>query len=68
MAPDLLSLWRWHYVDANGKRRTTRYLLSQANARVQFGASAQPVEGSLEVRMPDGGNTSDFLRWSSQGE
>ena len=46
-----LELWRWRYFDPVRKRHvTTRFVLSDADAAVQYPDGATKVEGSLEVR------------------
>jgi len=46
-----LELWRWRYFDPVRKRHvTSRALLSDADAAVQYPDGATKVEGSLEVR------------------
>ena len=45
------SVTLWTVTDQiSGKRRQTRYRMTEADARTQFGDDAQKVEGSLEVR------------------
>ena len=54
-----LRLWRWRYTDKWGKRRTTRYLLSEEDARERL-QDPEKVEHSLFEPKPVGG-TSAFL-------
>jgi hypothetical protein len=47
-----LELWRWRYYDeACRKHCTSRAMLSEADAAVQYPDGAVKVEGSLEIRM-----------------
>jgi hypothetical protein len=41
--------------EITGKRRRTRYRMTEEQAREGFGEAAQKVEGSLEVRTPNQG-------------
>jgi hypothetical protein len=51
-----LHLWLWTVTDdITGKRRQTRYRMTEEEARKRFGDDAQKVEGSLEVRTPNQG-------------
>jgi len=67
-----LELWRWRYLDPVRKRIvTTRFVLSEADAAVQYPDGATKVDGSLEVReVPEtdaefaAGSTGAFLRGS----
>jgi hypothetical protein len=59
-AVEPLKFWFWRYTDENGKKRVTRYRLTEDNARRQYGPTAEPVDGSLELRTPVG-HTSDWL-------
>ena len=44
-----LELWRWwHYDPVRKKQVTTRFVLSEADAAVQYPDGAEKVEGSLE--------------------
>ena len=56
-------LWLWTITDElTGKRRQTRYRMTEEQARERFGDDAQKVDGSLEVRKPMGeAGTSGFL-------
>jgi hypothetical protein len=57
-----LKLWLWTITDAIiGRRRQTRYRMTEEEARERFGDDAAKVEGSLEVRTV-GQSTSDFQR------
>jgi hypothetical protein len=57
-------LWRWRYYDPVRKRHcTTRFVLSEADAAVQYPEGCEKVEGSLEVRMVP--ETDDELQVSS---
>lgn len=62
--PDEIELWLWEYIDAQGKRRVTRYKLDRKTALEQYGPLAKAVDHSREVRRGLGTNTSDFLRRS----
>jgi hypothetical protein len=54
--PPRIELWLWTVTDEiTGKRRQTRYRMTEADARARFGDDAQKVEGSLEVRTPERG-------------
>lgn len=53
-------LYLWQYTDDFGKRRVTRYRLSEVDALARL-RDPEKVEGSLEVRNPTG-STSAFLR------
>jgi hypothetical protein len=53
-------LWLFEYTNEFGKRRTTRYRLSEENARASLNDPVK-VEGSLEIRTPIG-STGDFMR------
>ena len=59
----MLELWQWEYTDEFGKRRVTRWRMSEATVResAHVYKDAMKVEGSLEMRR-DAGSTSDFLR------
>ena len=59
----VIRLWLWEYIDEFGKRRVTRYRLTEVDARERYGESAKRVEGSLERRVPLG-STSDWQRRS----
>ena len=52
-------LWKFRYTDQWGKRRTTRYHLSEEDALKQYGPEAEKVEGSRIDPSPVGG-TSEF--------
>ena len=53
---EAIELWRWHVTDEiTGKRRLTRYLMSEADALARHGADAVRDEGSKEVRTRIGG-------------
>jgi hypothetical protein len=43
--------WLWEYVDDDGRRKRTRYRLTQRDALDRYGPSAKRVEGSREVRI-----------------
>jgi hypothetical protein len=43
-------LWLWTITDPTGKRRQTRYRMTEEQARERFGNDAQKIEGWLEVR------------------
>jgi hypothetical protein len=58
-----LRLWLWEYTDDQGKRRVTRYRLTEKDALERYGKTASRVEWSLEVRTPLG-HTSDWLKRS----
>jgi hypothetical protein len=58
-----LQLWLWEYTDDQGKRRVTRYRLTEKHALERYGETVSRVEGSLEERTPLG-HTSDWLRHS----
>lgn len=51
------------YQDEKGRRWQTRYRLTAEEAFARFGATANRVEHSREVRTPLG-HTSDFLKRS----
>jgi hypothetical protein len=53
-------LWLWRYTDDFGKRRVTRYRLSDADAKATL-RNPELVEGSLLTVTPVG-STSDFQR------
>jgi hypothetical protein len=55
-----VQLWKWLYTDDSGKRRMTRYLLTEQEAA---GRLREPVKvpESMEERKPLG-NTSDWLK------
>jgi hypothetical protein len=57
----VLELWRWQYTDAFGKRRTTRYLLTEAEA-LQRLRDPVKVEHTLERRDGIPTYTSDFQK------
>jgi len=63
---EYIELWLWEYTDEFGKRRRTRYRLTEAQARERYGESAKPVEGSLERRTPLG-STSDWQKRTDGG-
>jgi hypothetical protein len=42
--------WLWEYADEDGKRKRTRYRLTEADALRRYGQTAKRVEGSREVR------------------
>jgi len=45
------ALWFWYYRDpVTGRRRKTRYRCSEEVARERYGATAEPVSHSLELR------------------
>ena len=46
-----------------GKRRKTRYLLTEEEARARL-KDPEKIEHTLEVRMPTDGNTIGFLKCS----
>jgi hypothetical protein len=51
-----LHLWLWTITDEiTGKRRQTRYRMTEEQARERFGDDAQKVEGSMEIRQPNQG-------------
>jgi hypothetical protein len=51
-----IRLWLWTITDElTGKRRQTRYRMTEEQACERFGDDAQKVEGSLEVRTPSEG-------------
>lgn len=52
-----IDLWLWHYTDEAGKRRRTRYRLTEADARERL-RDPEKVEGSLERRRPLGPTSS----------
>jgi hypothetical protein len=57
-----LHLWLWTITDEiTGKRRQTRYRMTEEQARERFGDDAQKVEGSLEIRSVQGQSTSGWL-------
>ena len=56
-----MDFWLWQYVDEHGKRRQTRYRLTESAAHERLGPTAERLEWSREVRKPLG-YTSDFLR------
>jgi hypothetical protein len=56
--------WPWEYVD-DGKRKRTRYRLTQRDALDRYGPSAKRVQGSRAMRTPLG-HTSDWLKPSSR--
>jgi len=58
---DEIELWQWRYTDDFGKRRTTRYLLTEEDARARL-KDPEKVPHSLEIRRPDGGHTSDWQK------
>lgn len=58
---DEIHLWVWRYTDDFGKRRTTRYLLTEEEAKQRL-RDPEKVPHTLEIRRPDGGHTSDFMR------
>ena len=70
-----LELYRWRYFDpVRRKHITTRFVLSEADAAVQYPDGAEKVEGSLEVRVvPEtdeeraAGSTSAWQRRSPNG-
>ena len=70
-----VELWRWRYYDPVRKRKiVTRFVLSEADAAVQYPQGAEKVENSLEVRMvPEtdeeraAGSTSAWQRRSPNG-
>jgi len=45
-----IELWLWEYTDESGKRRRTRYLLTEDDARQRYGDSVTRVPNSLERR------------------
>jgi hypothetical protein len=54
---DELHLWLWTVTDeVTGKRRQTRYRMTEEEARQRFGDDAVKVERSLEVRKAIGGS------------
>lgn len=56
LVSDEKHLWLWTIPDEiTGKRRQTRYRMTEAEARERFGDQAQKVEGTLEVREPNQG-------------
>ena len=57
--------WLWEYADDDGKRKRTRYRLTERDALDRYGPSAKRVEGSREIRKPLG-HTSDWLKPSSR--
>lgn len=59
----MLKLWQWEYTDEFGKRRVTRWRMSENTVREFAHAykDAVNVEASLEIRTP-APSTSDFLR------
>ena len=55
-------MWLWLVPDEiTGKRRRTKYRMTEEEARRRFGNNAEKVEWSLELREP-GGSTGDFQR------
>lgn len=55
-----LRLWQWLYTDEFGKRRVSRWRMTEETASKY--RDAVKVEGSLEVRKVTGESTSDPLR------
>jgi hypothetical protein len=46
-----IELWRWRHFDPVRKRMvTTRFVLSEADAALQYPEGAEKVAGSLDVR------------------
>jgi hypothetical protein len=63
---DRLELWRWRYTDEFGKRRVTRWHMSEDTVK-QFADAykdAEKIEGTLEIRKP-APSTGDFMRSAS---
>jgi len=60
---DEIRLWIWRYTDDFGKRRTTRYLLTEEQAKERL-RDPEKVEHSLEVRRSVGEHTSDWMKRS----
>lgn len=60
-----LELWLWEIPDDRrpGKRRVTRYHMTEETARQRFGLEAVKVPGSLETREPSE-QTGAFLKRS----
>jgi hypothetical protein len=61
---DEIPLWLGQYTDDFGKRRVTRYRLTEEEARARL-VDPVKVEASLEIRKPSG-STGDFLRYRRQ--
>lgn len=59
-----IELWRWRLVDpATGRRVTTRYAMTEADARATD-AAAEPVPGTREVRdVPDDAEQMSTSAW-----
>jgi hypothetical protein len=60
MSDARIELWLWDYIDQFGKRRVSRWRMTEDPAAHY--RNAEKVEGSLEIRHPSGGSTSDFLK------
>lgn len=59
-----IRLWFWTITDEfTGRRRRTRYRMTEASALEGHGADAVKVEGTLEIRRPVG-CTSELLKRS----
>jgi hypothetical protein len=62
-----LQLWLFEVTDPlTGRRRVTRYRLTEAEASERYGESAVKVPGSLEIREP-AGSTSDWQKSPPEG-
>jgi len=57
---DRIELWLWEFTDEFGKRRTSRWRMSEENARLY--KDAVRVPGSMEIRTPVTSSTSIFQR------
>ncbi|HVL37282.1 MAG TPA: hypothetical protein VM489_16555 [Burkholderiales bacterium] len=55
-----IELWLWEHTDDDGKRRVTRYRLTEEDARARLRDPVK-VEASREVRRPLG-STSAWLK------
>ena len=62
-------LWRWLLTDeVSGKRRKTRYLMSEADARARHGDDAVKDGTGREERYPSGGAAGTMFRPSEARE
>ena len=62
---DRIELWLWEFTDEFGKRRTSRWRMSEENARLY--KDAVRVPGSMEIRTP-ASSTSSFMQWPKKRE
>jgi hypothetical protein len=71
-----IELWRWRYDPVRRKHLTTGFVLSEADAALQYPDGCEKVEGSLEVRgeVPEtdaeraAGSTSAWRRSGPDGD